>query len=153
MSLVLYSTMLFYPGGGVADGASIPIHMHGSNQPPILFADSGATTPADNPITADSMGEFSFWAAPGHYLAELAGETFYIPIDPSHTAPVWQDIWVHTQVSAASTWTIDHHFGTNPSVDVIVSGAVVESEVAHPGPQTTVITFGSPMAGTAYLRR
>lgn len=153
MSLVLYSTMLFYPGGGVASGASIAIHLHGSNQAPILFTDSAGTTPAANPITADGMGQLSFWAAPGHYMAELAGDMFYIPIDPSHTEPVWQDLWVHAQSTPATVWTINHHFGTNPSVDVIVSGAVVEGEVAHSGPETTTITFGSAVSGTAYLRR
>src|SRR5688572_9602594 len=153
--LVLYSLMLFFPGGGgPASGASIDVHLHGSNQSPLIFTDSAGTIPATNPIIADGMGNIAFYAAPGQYMAELAGELFHVPIDPSHTAPVWQDIWVHDQPVAASVWTVEHHFGTRPAVDIIISGgAVFEGEVTHPDDETTVITFGAPSSGTAYLRR
>jgi hypothetical protein len=151
--LVLYSLMMFFPGGGLASGASIPVHLHGSNQSPPIFTDSEGTIPSPNPITADEMGTVSFHAAPGHYMAELAGETFYVPIDPSHTDPVWQDIWVHTQVSPSATWTVDHHFGTEPSVDILIGTLAVQATVEHPGNETTIITFDQPWAGRALLRR
>lgn len=154
MSLVLYSVMLFYPGGGVASGAHPTVHLHGSNQAPLLFTDSAGTTPASNPMTADSVGVIQFYAAPGHYMAELAGDMFYIPVDESFTDPVWQDLWVHTQATAETVWTIAHHFGVPPSVDVVLDGGVVETaEVGHVDSETTTITFGAATAGTAYLRR
>lgn len=153
MSLVLYSTMLFYPGGGLASGAEVSIRLQGSNQPALLFTTAAGTTAADNPVTADEIGQITFWAAPGNYVTELAGETFTVPIDPSHTAPVWPDLWVHEQSTPAAVWTVNHHFGTLPWVDVVVSGATFEAEVTHSDVETTTITFGSAVSGTAYLRR
>lgn len=151
--LVQYSAALFFPGGGPASGASIVVSLYGSNVPPLIFADSGGTVPNANPITADGMGQISFYAAPGIYKAELAGEWFDIPIDPSHTDPVWPDLYVHDQPVAASTWTVDHHFGTRPAVDIIIGGADFEAEVTHPDDETTVITFGAPTSGSVTLRR
>jgi hypothetical protein len=153
VSLVLYSLMLFYPGGGPAAGAMSLVQMHGSNQAPLLFTDAAGTIPAANPLTASGMGVIQFYAAPGHYMAELAGNLFYVPIDPSYTAPVWEDLWVHTQSVASAVWTVEHHFGTEPEVDVIVSAAELVAEVSHPDNETTVITFGAPTVGVANLRR
>lgn len=153
MSLVPYLTMLFYPGGGVASDVLVPVTLHGSNQAPPLFADSDGLVPLANPVLSNAFGEITFFAAPGHYVAELAGEWFYVPLDPAHTDPVWQDLFVHTQAVAASVWTVAHHFGTRPAVDIIIDGAGFEAEVTHPDDETTVITFGSPTVGTANLRR
>ena len=54
---------------------------------------------------------------------------------------------------AAAVWTVDHHFGIEPSVNVVTGGNVVEADIAHPTTAQTVITFSSPQSGTAHLRR
>lgn len=154
MSLVSYLTMLFYPGGGFASDFPIPISLHGSNQEPPLFADAAATVRLENPVTSNQFGEVRFFAAPGHYMAELAGEMFYVPLDPERTEPVWQDLIVHTQDVESSVWIVNHHFGTRPVVDIIIDGvADTQATVTHPDGERTVITFGSPTVGTAQLRR
>lgn len=151
--LALYSLMMFFPGGGPASGASVDVAVHGSNVLPLLFTDAAGTTPAPNPLTADGMGVIEFYAAPGCYKAELAGDTFDVPVDPSHTDPVWPGLWVHTQAVASTVWTVEHHFGVRPAVDILVGVADFQAEIDHPDTETTVITFGSPMVGTAHLRR
>lgn len=153
MAIVLYSTYLEFPGGGAAADYPVSIWPRASNQMALLFTDGGALTPADNPLTTDGDGQAVFWAAPGDYVALLAGERFGVPVDDTFTDPVWPNLWVHEQVSAASVWSVAHHFGVRPQVEIIVSGEVAEAAVAHPTDETTTITFGSPQVGAAYLRR
>lgn len=151
--LVSYSLLMFFPGGGPAISTPVSVALHGSNVQPILFTDAAGTIPASNPVMTDGTGVLSFYAAPGCYRAELAGDTFDVPIDPAHTDPVWPGLWVHTQAVASTVWTVEHHFGVRPAVELIIGGADFEAEVTHPDDETTVITFGSPLAGTAMLRR
>lgn len=152
--LVPYRAMLFFPGGGPAAGASIGVSIDGSNQAPALFQDAAATLPQVNPVVADGMGNIMFFAPPGLYIAEIAGTFTRINVDPAYLSPVWPDVFVFEQVAPALVWTVDHHFGTHPSVDVVTPGGAVEvGEVTHVTASQATITFGSPMAGTAYLRR
>jgi hypothetical protein len=151
--IVLYSRYLFFPGGNPAANFQVPIWHHASNQEALLFTDATGETPADNPVTTDSEGLASFYAPPGNYSAVLAGEQFHIPVDESVSTPVWPGLWIHTQVSSASVWAVAHHFGVTPQVDVLVSGQVVDADVAHPDNEHTTITFGSPTTGVAHLRR
>lgn len=152
--LVLYTAVIFFPGGNPAAGASILILQDGSNQAPYMFADAGATIPVSSPIVADGTGQISFYAPPGLYWAELVGALSRIPIDPSHAAPVWPDVWVHMQTVPSLVWTIDHYFGTKPSVSIDVGPtAQVEAQVDHPSLTQTVLTFTTAQTGAAYLRR
>lgn len=153
MSLVPYTAMLFFPGGGPAVGASIDVGMDGSNQMPLLFLDAGAVVPAPNPMIADGTGTILFYAAPGLYQAELGGTFIRVPVDPGYGAPVWPDLWVHMQTVPATVWTVDHYFGTKPSVSIDLGSSQVEAEVDHPSLTQTVLTFTSAQQGAAYLRR
>jgi hypothetical protein len=154
MPLVLYSAYMAYPGGGSASGASIDVHLRGANQPSPMFSDSAATSPLSSPLTADPFGQIMFYAAPGVYVAALAGEEFPVGIDYTYTDPVYPDVWVHEQVTAAATWTVEHHFGSMPAVQVVTGGTdVVEAQVTHPDSETTVIMFGTAVSGVAHLRR
>jgi hypothetical protein len=153
MALTLYSAQLFFPGGNLAAGASVSISLQGSNQAPLIFTDSAGTTPAANPLTANGSGVVSFYAAPGNYLATLAGRSTPIPVDVSVADPVWPDLYIHQQLVAAIVWTVDHRFGVEPAVTILVSGQEVFTDVSHPSSETTLITFGSATAGTAHLRR
>lgn len=153
MALVLYSTMLFYPGGDPASNILVSVWHRASNQMALLFTDGTGTTPAPNPATTDGNGVVSFYAAPGDYVVPLAGDIFPVPIDESFTDPVLPGLWVHTQSTPSAVWTIEHHFGINPQVDVLLSGDAVESAVEHPDAETTTIAFSVPVTGVANLRR
>lgn len=60
--------------------------------------------------------------------------------------------FVHTQASAAATWTITHELGTKPVVVVVSGGGLVLADVAYSSDDVVVVTFGRPYAGMAYLR-
>ncbi len=151
--IVLYSRYLFFPGGNPAADFQVQILHHASNQSALLFTDGTGTVPAPNPLTTEEDGLASFYAPPGDYSAILGGEPFHIPVDASVATPVWPGLWVHTQTSPSSVWTINHHFGVMPRVDVLLAERVAIVDVEHPDVQTTTITFGAPTVGTAHLRR
>jgi hypothetical protein len=161
MALVQYTTYLFYPSGGPVADRAVPVTVAGSNFTPPLYADRTGTTPKEGVvITAavggdrtDADGKLSFFAAPGHYTTEIAGEIFTIPLDPAELAPAIPGLYVHEQATPATVWNVMHGFGTEPDVTVVSSGLVVAATVAHPDKQNTTITFGAPTSGTANLRR
>lgn len=153
MTLVRYWATVNFPGGGTPSDYPVTVLHRGGNQPAILFADQAGTTPVDNPLNTDDFGMVSFWTAPGDYSITLAGDTFEVWVSDSHTEPVWPGIWIHTQTTPATVWTIEHHFGVQPQVEVLVGGQVVYATVAHPDDETTTISFGAATAGVAHLRR
>lgn len=153
MPLALYSEYIFLPGGNPAANMPIPIGLVGANQVSPLFADKPGTIPLANPVMSDADGRIQFYGAPGRYFASLAGESTLIPVDAAETDDVWPGVYVHDQAVPATVWTIDHHFGLEPAVTVLVGGARVEAEVTHPTAEQTVITFSPAQAGTAFLRR
>lgn len=151
--IVLYSTFLQFPGGGPAANYPVPVFSMGSNQLTLTFTDQSATTPLNNPVVTDEFGEVTFWAAPGNYVALLAGEYFSIPVHESIDDPVWPDLWIHEQVTPSMQWIIDHHFGVTPGTEIVIMGEETESSVSHPSNEQTVISFGAATTGFAYLRR
>jgi len=153
MALARYELYVFYPGGGLAADADVTVRLAGSNITPPLFTDAAGTVPQTSPVT-DADGLLSFYAAPGSYQAEFAGEIFPVPVAESETAEVQPGVFTHTQESPASVWTIAHRFGIQPLVDVIVGNASVSGyETAHPDTETTTVTFQTPTSGVAHLRR
>jgi hypothetical protein len=55
-----------------------------------VYTDATLTTPAANPLTADGLGNYGFWAPPGKYLVQIYGSgittkvnTVILPCDPS----------------------------------------------------------------------
>jgi hypothetical protein len=151
--LVPYSATIFFPGGNRAVNTAVGVRMLGSNVLPLIFTDSGGAFPAPNPFMTDGNGFLTFFASPGLYLSRLAGTEYPIPVDPGYVPSVWPDVFVHAQAVPASVWTVNHFFGTHPGVSVVSAGAEVEAQVDHPSMTQTVITFGVPTTGTAYLRR
>ncbi len=151
--LVQYSAYLQFPGGGPASNYAVGIWLHASNRRALLFTDQTGSQSASNPLITDEDGLASFWAAPGNYEAIIGGERFHTPVDESFTDPTWPGLWIHVQESPSQIWTINHHFGIEPKVDVLVSDEVSQASVTHTDDETTVITFGSPTAGKAHLRR
>lgn len=60
--------------------------------------------------------------------------------------------YVHTQLTPAATWTINHALAKFPAVAVVDSGGtVVEGDVAYPSDGTVVVSFSAPFGGVAYL--
>lgn len=153
MALIKYGQYLTYPDGNPAAEASFPVMLLGGNVLIPVFSDKAGTTPLDNPVLTDVDGLLTFYAAPGAFVTDIAGTLFHYPVDAAESDDAWPGTFVHEQVSAASTWTVEHHFGVEPSVAVLVDGQASEGDVSHPDAETTTISFGTPTTGTAHLRR
>ena len=153
MPLILYSQYITYPDGSPAAGVPVAVWLLGGNQLVPVFSDKAGTAPVANPVTTDGDGLVSVYAAPGALTAELAGQLFHFVVDAAETDPAWPGTFIHTQAAPATVWTVQHHFGVEPTVQVVGSAAAVEAEVNHPSTGTTTITFGAPATGVAYLRR
>ena len=151
--LALYTVSPLFPGGDPAAEYPVSVIIRGGNQLALLFTDQTGATAVPNPVTTDEFGVASFYAAPGDYVVHLAGADFGVNVDSSFTDPVWPGLWVHTQLTPAAAWSVAHHFGVRPQVDVVISGESAEAAVAHPDSENTTITFGAPTAGVAHLRR
>jgi hypothetical protein len=60
--------------------------------------------------------------------------------------------YVHTQASAATTWTINHNLKMYPAVTVVDSaGSHVMGQTTYPSLNTVVVEFTSGFSGKAYL--
>ena len=58
--------------------------------------------------------------------------------------------YVHTQLSASSSWTVNHNLGFKPSVEILsVGGAEIEGEVLHISNNQVTINFVMAVAGSA----
>ena len=58
--------------------------------------------------------------------------------------------YLHNQISASSTWVVNHNLGVVPNVEVrSVGGVVIFAEVLHISNNQTQIIFNEPVAGTA----
>lgn len=58
--------------------------------------------------------------------------------------------FVHTQGTAATSWTVNHNLGFRPSVEVLsVGGAEIDAAVLHTSVNQTVISFVTATAGSA----
>ena len=153
MPLIKYQRYITYPDGNPAADRAQMILLYGGNVPVPLYGDKAGTAPLSNPVMTDSEGLAEFYAAPGEFITELAGEVFLFLVDPAEPDDAWPGVFVHEQAVPASVWTIDHHIGAPPAVTVLVAGQPVDAEVLHTGAESLTITFGSPTAGTALLRR
>lgn len=153
MPLIKYGQYLTYPDGNPAADASFPVMLLGGNVLVPTFTDKAGTTPLTNPVLTDGDGLLTFYAAPGVYFTDISGTFFHYVVDAAETDPAWPGTFIHTQASASTVWTVAHHFGVEPSVTVLVSGAAVEAEVSHTSDETLTITFGASTTGVAYLRR
>lgn len=62
------------------------------------------------------------------------------------------EAYVFQQLSASATWTINHNLGFKPSVELLNSGSQeIEGDVVHTSVNQTVISFTSPVLGSARL--
>lgn len=61
--------------------------------------------------------------------------------------------YVHTQASAASTWTVNHNLAAQPAgVSVrTVGGVEVEAQVTHVSANQLIVTFAAPASGSVVI--
>lgn len=153
MPLIKYGQYLTYPDGNPVSEMPYPVMLLGGNVLIPTFADKTGTTPVSNPVMTDTDGLLTFYAAPGTYCTDVSGTMFHYEVDATEPDDAWPGTYIHLQSTPAQVWTVEHHFGVEPEVTVLVAAAVTDGEVTHPDPETTVITFGAPITGTALLRR
>lgn len=153
MPLIKYSQYIYFPDGSPAADTAFPVHLVGGNVLVPTFTSKAGTTPLNNPVTTDNEGLLTFFAAPGAYCVDVGGIIFHLMVDETEEDDAWPGTFIHTQTSAATVWTVAHHFGVEPEVTVLVAAAATAGEVSHPDSETTTITFGAPTTGTALLRR
>lgn len=60
--------------------------------------------------------------------------------------------YVHQQLAASASWTINHNLGYKPSVELLNTGSQeIEGDVVHTSVNQTVVTFSGAVAGQARL--
>lgn len=153
MPLIKYSQYITYPDGNPAAFRMQEIDLLGGNIAVPLFADKAGTIPLTNPVMTDGDGLAAFYAAPGSFITVLAAEIFHFEVDPAEVDDAWPGVFVHTQLVAASVWTIDHHIGAPPAVTILQGGNVIEGEIDHASAEQTIVTFTTPQTGVALCRR
>jgi len=153
MPLIHYTQYVYYPGGGPAADVELTVYIAGGNVAVPLRADKAGTTPLANPVTTDGDGLVSFYAPPGDYTVWLAGTVSFMLPDATETDSAWPGLFVHEQSTPATVWTVNHFFGVQPAVSLMVGGQEAEASVSHPSATQTVITFSQAVSGTAHLRR
>lgn len=61
-------------------------------------------------------------------------------------------VFVYTQPSLASIWTVTHNLNKNPSVSVVdTGGTTIIPDIHYDSVNAVTITFGSPTSGKAYF--
>ena len=103
-------------------------------------------------------GDSSIGVAPGgleNQLLRKASDLNYDTewVDPEAGPPGPAGVtYVHTQASAAATWTINHNLGFRPSVELLDSGSQeIDGDIAHPTINQTIVTLNPATAGLARL--
>lgn len=60
--------------------------------------------------------------------------------------------YIHEQVSASTTWSINHNLSFIPNVIVVDSNnEVVEGSYSYPNSTSVVLSFSIPISGKAFL--
>lgn len=95
---VRYDNIVLGPRGGPVGAATIAVCSSSATTAttpcsPLatIYSDEALTQPLANPMKADSLGNYGFWAAPGHYVVQIYGAgvttrtmNVFLPCDPSN---------------------------------------------------------------------
>jgi hypothetical protein len=155
MPLAPYRERYWYPDETIAAGQLLHIFPRLSNVHAQLYADQAGTIPLANPVTTDATGFVDVWVENGDYWGYINGQAFYliIDLDPNLTH-VWPSTFRWEQTSPAAVWVIAHGLDSFPAVSVISpANEQLFGDVAYIDSNNLTITFGSPVDGTAFLRR
>ena len=155
MPLAPYSELYWYPDESFAANVRYHVFPRFSNVHAALFQDQAGTIPLPNPGTTDANGLISFFVENGDYWLRIGDETFYVivDLDPNLTH-VWPSTFRWVQAAPLTTWVIAHGLDSFPAVSVISpANEQLFGDVAYVDQNNLTITFGSPVSGTAFLRR
>ncbi|MEU7074732.1 hypothetical protein AB0B30_32505 [Streptomyces narbonensis] len=155
MPLAPYRERYWYPDETIAAGQLLHIFPRLSNVHAALYADQAGTIPLPNPLPTDGTGFVDLWVENGDYWGYINGQAFYliIDLDPNLTH-VWPSTFRWEQAAPATVWVIAHGLASFPSVSVISpANEQLFGDVAYIDDDNLTITFGSPVTGTAFLRR
>lgn len=90
-----YQSVVQYNTGVAVAGASVTVKNYPSGTAATIYSDDGIT-PTANPLTTDSTGRFSFYAADGHYSLEITGVSLtpytvsdILLEDPTEPSNIW----------------------------------------------------------------
>lgn len=95
---VRYDNIVLGPRGAPVGAATVAVCAAGAatgstpcSPLSTIYADEALTQPVANPLRADSLGNYGFWAAPGHYVVQIYGTglatramDIFLPCDPSN---------------------------------------------------------------------
>lgn len=74
------------------------------------------------------------------------------PQGPAGTIDYGELGYVHDQMSASTTWVVNHGLNFVPNITVVDSaGTVVEGSYSYPNSNTVILSFSNSFAGKAYL--
>jgi hypothetical protein len=155
MPLADYSEAYWHPDGSPAAGELAYVYPRHSQTLQPLFTDITGTVPVPNPVNIPANGVLSFSAETGDYWIFVKNQSFQVilDIDPNLTN-TWSVTVRFVQSVPATTWSINHELESAPAVTVLDPlDQIVECDIQYVGLNDLTITFGSPMTGTAYLRR
>jgi len=75
-----------------------------------------------------------------------------VVVDAAPSATPDPPAFVFTQSTPEAAWTIEHGLNSFPSVTLTdADGNVIVAQVRYVDPNTVVVTFSQPVAGSAYL--
>jgi hypothetical protein len=74
------------------------------------------------------------------------------PQGPAGTIDYGELGYVHDQMSASTTWLVEHGLNFIPNITVVDSaGTVIEGSYSYPNSSTVILNFSNSFAGKAYL--
>lgn len=145
--MILVTENFKYPSGQSAVGETVVVKNRDLNTIPPTYDDAAGLVPS-GPLVTDSVGNLSFYIAPGSYDFEVRGVRvpFDVEAPSSGTAA-----YTHTQTILNDTWTIIHNLGFKPQVAVVIGGEEVLADVSWPDLNTVIVGLDIPRMGYAYL--
>lgn len=155
MALAPYTEAYWYPDESFAVGVEYHVFPRFSNVHAPLFQDQAGTIPLPNPGLTGAGGVIQLFVDNGDYWLHISKQSFYliVDLDPGLTH-VWPSTFQWVEAAPSAVWVINHGLNSIPSVNVLdSSNQELFGQVDYVDDDNLTITFSSPEAGTAYLRR
>lgn len=113
-----YQSVVQYNSGVAVAGANVTVKNYPSGTTATIYSDNGVT-PAGNPLTTDSAGRFSFYAADGHYSLEITG----VSLTPYTVSDVLledvsepSDVWVQNIILPGAGDALHYMYSGAPGI-------------------------------------